>query len=90
MDYIDIAQIVEECARTEALQRLKASLAEKEQQMTDPECGLVVCLDCEAPIPVERLAANPCAVRCIDCQTEYDREQQNEARLYPGFDDWDT
>jgi DnaK suppressor protein len=90
MDYIDIAQIVEECTRAEALQRLKASLAENEQQVTDPERGLVVCLDCEAPIPLERLAANPRAVRCIDCQLEYDREQQNEARLYPSFDDWDT
>lgn len=59
MDYIDIAQIVEECTRAEALQRLKASVAENEQQVTDPERGLVVCLDCEAPIPLERLAANP-------------------------------
>jgi DnaK suppressor protein len=87
MDYIDIAQIVEECTRAEALQRLKASSTENEQQVTDPECGLVICLDCDAPIPLERLAANPRAVRCIDCQMEYDREQQNEARLYPSFDD---
>jgi len=31
-----------------------------------------ICIDCEAPVGVERLAAYPTAKRCIRCQTEYE------------------
>jgi DnaK suppressor protein len=85
MDDIDLAQDVEEIERTEALLRLKLSVPEFESQAIDPERGLIICLDCDAPIPTERLAANPKAVRCIDCQREHDREQRQESRLYVRF-----
>ena len=31
------------------------------------------CIDCEKPIPVERLEARPQAARCIDCQRRAER-----------------
>lgn len=31
------------------------------------------CEDCGGPIGEERLDANPCARRCIDCQSDYER-----------------
>jgi len=34
---------------------------------------MIICYDCEAPIPLERLAAQPYAIRCIDCQDAYER-----------------
>jgi RNA polymerase-binding transcription factor DksA len=82
MDEIDIAQYLEECERNEALRRLKGLGADGESQLVDDEHGLVICRDCDAPIPKERLAAQKHAVRCIECQREYDREQALEARLY--------
>jgi DnaK suppressor protein len=82
MDEIDIAQLMEECERSEALRRLRDAQTESEAQAVDDEKGVVICRDCDAPIPPERLAAQPHAVRCIDCQREYDREQRLEARLY--------
>lgn len=39
--------------------------------------GIVECMDCENEIPLNRLAALPNCVRCIDCQTVYEiREKQ--------------
>jgi len=35
--------------------------------------GERVCRDCYDPIPTERLAADPYAVRCIDCQRDKER-----------------
>jgi phage/conjugal plasmid C-4 type zinc finger TraR family protein len=34
--------------------------------------GVVYCVDCDAPIPERRLAANPSAFRCIYCQRDAD------------------
>ncbi|MEO7642829.1 MAG: TraR/DksA family transcriptional regulator [Ramlibacter sp.] len=31
--------------------------------------GYGLCTDCDAPIPIERLRAEPQAMRCISCQT---------------------
>jgi RNA polymerase-binding transcription factor DksA len=33
-----------------------------------------ICTDCGAPIPPERLAAAPQAIRCVACQTEWESE----------------
>lgn len=33
------------------------------------------CLDCEGPIPAERLKVNPDAVRCVECQEKKDRSR---------------
>ncbi len=35
--------------------------------------GTVVCLDCGDDIPAARIAANPAAVRCVDCQARKER-----------------
>lgn len=82
MDEIDVAQYLEECARDDALRRLMEGSEEPEPQLVDETQGAVICLDCGAPIPAERLAAQRYAVRCIDCQREHDRERRLEARLY--------
>lgn len=34
--------------------------------------GVVVCIDCEAAIPSQRLLAIPECARCIDCQTAHE------------------
>ena len=38
--------------------------------------GKRVCLDCYDPIARKRLAANPHAVRCTECQNDHDRRAQ--------------
>lgn len=35
--------------------------------------GVRCCLECEEPIPVERIRANPQAVRCVACQAGKER-----------------
>jgi RNA polymerase-binding transcription factor DksA len=83
MDDIDFAQYLEECERDEALRRLRqASEEDEERQVVDDRSGVVLCRDCDGPIPKARLAVQRHAVRCIDCQREYDREQALESRLY--------
>jgi DnaK suppressor protein len=39
-----------------------------------------ICIDCEQPIPLARLEANPTAERCIACQTDFERA---EAQVQP-------
>jgi len=34
-----------------------------------------ICIDCEQPIALARLEANPTAERCIACQSVYEKEQ---------------
>jgi DnaK suppressor protein len=34
-----------------------------------------ICVDCDQPIPYARLEANPTALRCIACQTDYERAE---------------
>jgi DnaK suppressor protein len=41
------------------------------ERMTSGEYG--VCVDCERDIGFERLRATPIAIRCIDCQTRYEK-----------------
>ncbi len=36
--------------------------------------GVRCCLDCEGPIPAERLNVNPDAVRCVECQTRREKD----------------
>lgn len=35
--------------------------------------GAAVCIECEEPIPAARRRVNPSAVRCVGCQTEFER-----------------
>ena len=82
MDEIDLAQQREECERAETLRRVRNSAADEDSPSPDGGEEPVICRDCGAPIPRERLAAQRQAVRCIDCQRDYDREQALEAKLY--------
>lgn len=34
------------------------------------------CMDCDTPIPADRLQAVPDATRCIDCQRDIERSAQ--------------
>ena len=84
MEDIDFAQYLEDCERNVALRRLRHSHEEEdeEKQLVDDRSGVVLCRDCGEPIPTARLAAQRHAVRCIDCQREYDSEQSLDSRLY--------
>lgn len=37
--------------------------------------GFGTCVDCDQPIPLARLEANPTAERCIACQADYERAE---------------
>ncbi|MDT8956638.1 TraR/DksA family transcriptional regulator [Aeromonas caviae] len=34
-----------------------------------------ICCDCDEPIPIARLHAEPDAPRCIECQTLFERKE---------------
>ena len=36
--------------------------------------GVHYCIDCGEDIPAARIAANPSAIRCIDCQAKKERK----------------
>lgn len=40
-----------------------------------------LCIDCSDPIALRRLALMPESSRCIECQTEFEATQQEEARI---------
>lgn len=64
-DLLDAAEQAEHRQRQEALDRTLAKAQEPLQLRID---GQICCLDCEAPIAANRLAAKPDAPRCIPCQ----------------------
>ena len=70
-DEADRAQSHEAEFLDEALQRQAERAAVKEPPFEIG--GRRVCADCLAPIGRKRLKANPDAVRCVDCQSEEDR-----------------
>lgn len=35
------------------------------------------CADCERPIPLARLQIKPEAIRCVACQSQYERQEQS-------------
>lgn len=85
MDIADRAEGYIEAEREFSVrQALDAMLPECPQVVVAGDDGapLIICYDCEEPIQVERLRANPHAVRCIDCQIEYERIEAAEARAY--------
>ena len=66
--------------------RFRAGMAHLEKQRDQQELMAVdaargriadgsygVCVDCGAPIPVERLKAQPTALRCVACQSRYEK-----------------
>ncbi|GKX57628.1 hypothetical protein SOASR030_37400 [Leminorella grimontii] len=49
----------------------------RHQNRPKPATSDGVCVDCDQPIEVARLKANPCAERCIDCQLLYERRRRH-------------
>lgn len=69
-DEADRAQAREERDRSEAIER---AIAQPVVEAAFEIEGVRVCLDCFDPIAAPRLAANPTAVRCVECQNDHDR-----------------
>ena len=67
MDEADRAEALIEATTANALARIQAA-----QQ----QAGQADCADCGEPIPASRRAANPAAIRCIDCQEIYERRHR--------------
>jgi DnaK suppressor protein len=45
------------------------------------------CLDCDEPIPVERLRARPTTLFCIECKEERERAEKRQSKQRPTFMD---
>lgn len=74
-DDIDRAQKYDELYRDQALtahfNRLRAGAG-----LQPINFGKTIeCVDCGEPIAPKRLQANPSAIRCIACETQYERTQ---------------
>lgn len=68
--YMEMAAENEERQRQQAIAD-HAGRTTEEQLIVD---GVVVCRECDAPIPEQRLAHVPDAVRCIDCQAFHEKQ----------------
>ena len=70
-DVVDIAQV-------QAETMLEVKLAPRlETKLSDDEIEIIAlkgrdCVDCGLPIPIQRLRAVPLAVRCINCQENWE------------------
>lgn len=73
MDDADRAQVLTERERETSLQAFSARRRDEEQVRLG---AAVFCLDCLELIMSDRLRANPCAVRCLECQIAVERKQQ--------------
>ncbi|MGD0020814.1 MAG: TraR/DksA C4-type zinc finger protein [Smithellaceae bacterium] len=74
MDTADFAQKNNEIYLDAAL---KTQLAKRPADVEAGEIEPGICIDCEGLISRARMAANPQAVRCIDCQTKQERREKN-------------
>ena len=72
MDNVDRAKQSELRQRQAAVDAARTPSDNGEQLIVD---GAVLCIDCREPIPEERLAAFPQAVRCVECKEYYEHEQ---------------
>ncbi len=71
---MDEKQFEQAQALTERL--TQAGIEQTTQRPTEPPLvvdGQRLCLYCEDPLTEARLAANPAAVRCVECQNDHDR-----------------
>lgn len=73
MDIADRAQINEERERSRALAAQQVNRNEAPLEVD----GTRVCLNCMEEIETSRLAANPRAVRCTDCQTIFEKHGES-------------
>lgn len=73
-DDIDRANEAAQFTNDLAIRQHRIDHALPAQQIVD---GVVECIDCGEAIPVNRLAALPNCVRCIDCQITHElRDKQ--------------
>jgi len=70
-DEIDRATELTMYSTEVALRNRLRELSIESQRIVD---GVVMCDDCENEIPLDRLAAKPDCIRCIDCQMAYEKE----------------
>ena len=70
MDEADRAAALIEATTANALARIQAA-----QQ----QAGQADCADCGEPIPASRRAANPAAIRCLECQEIYERRHRGKS-----------
>ena len=68
-DEVDRAQHHNEMHLAISLQRWRTENAAAQ--------GTAICIECDEPIPAARRRANPAAVRCIGCQTEFERSPRH-------------
>lgn len=74
MDDADRAKRFEIQDREAAVNKaLKRPQQPAQKRNTD---GDVICIDCEAIIPEDRLTAKPDAARCLDCKTRWEHKNQ--------------
>jgi len=70
-DEIDRANDYASFANEVALKNYAQNQHSAKQRIID---DVVMCDDCENEIPLNRLAAKPDCIRCIDCQLAYEKE----------------
>ncbi|MFO1417267.1 MAG: TraR/DksA C4-type zinc finger protein [Methylotetracoccus sp.] len=84
MDIVDQAEGLIELQRDAALRRFRDSTSFCEAQLKEAVgadgSARVLCRDCLDPIQPERLRAAPRAVRCIECQRDYEAGEMADAR----------
>lgn len=71
-DLVDEAQSLEQALREDAL-------ANRHRRYADPQGAIRPrdCTRCGTPIPPERLASVPLAIRCTPCQARYEAAHDN-------------
>ncbi len=75
MDLFDRAQVVEERDRAAAIERGRGELATLLGE-AQADAGARLCVDCSAVIDPRRIAAFPCATRCVRCQADRERSMR--------------
>ena len=77
MDIIDEANARADMFRENAVNAVRQNNPPESPLYLD---GVRCCLDCEEPIPEERLEARPDAVRCVECQTMNEAHEKAKRR----------
>ncbi len=56
-------------------QRLDDEIARRQQRVNKPVVIHQICIDCDMPIPKQRLEKMPSAPRCVECQTLHEKQE---------------